>query len=312
MRFTYDPNGTPSDTSATPAVTGSRIKQIVLLNSDGSDKQVLDRNDTSTKIVLATNDYENAGGDGYTMLSEIKNIGEGEALDVVTADYIEKLTTQGNGTFSYPNSQNRICVDSSFVYSDYIATITLTDKSGSAANQQVLYSLDNTSAAYGTTDEKGVLTIPNLTFGAHTIYVYLNEDTTAAYVDNTIRKTAVVNDMTAQSDDQTIAFHMMQTILALPADITSADADTVNITWKSYENLTAAQKGFVANASLLLAAKEIALSGLSEGSESSAAVSDVSGNNSFISVSLIICLIVFIILAAGLYIFIFHKNKSNQ
>ncbi|RDU24633.1 bifunctional metallophosphatase/5'-nucleotidase [Anaerosacchariphilus polymeriproducens] len=305
MRFSYNPNGSPSNTSLTPAVTGNRIKQIVLLNSDGSDMQTLDRNDTSTKIVLATNDYENAGGDGYTMLSDIKNIGEGDALDVITANYIKKLTNQGNGTFSYPNSQNRICVDTDFIYPNYIAAITLTDKNGTIANKQVLYNLDNTSAAYGTTDENGILTITNLTSGAHTIYVYHNDNCNAAYVNDIIGKTAAASEMTAQSDEQKIAHHMMKKILALPFNITSSNVDTVNAALESFKNLTEAQKDLIANASLLISKKEIALSISAKKENSSTANPNVTVNNSFI----FLLILINIITAICILIIYIKKNK---
>ncbi|ADU27811.1 5'-nucleotidase C-terminal domain-containing protein [Ethanoligenens harbinense] len=268
MRFTYDPSDTPSNTAATPAVTGSRVKQIVLLNPDGSDKQVLDRNDTTTKIVLATNDYEDAGGDGYTMLSGIKNIGEGDALDVITGNYITALTKAGGGTFAYPMSQGRIRLATSYVYPDYSASVTLTDSNGAVANRQVVYSIDNTSAAYGTTDSNGVLTVSNLTSGSHTIYVYQNGNYAEAYVNNTIGMTAVTNDMSAQSSDQAAAVAVMTSILNLPYSPTWVDQTTVNTALKAYNALTVQQQALVADSAVLKAAV-VAVNPTDSGSSSS-------------------------------------------
>lgn len=255
MRFTYDPSGTPSNTDPTagPLVTGNRVKQIVLLNPDGSDKQVLDRNDTTTKIVLATNDYEDAGGDGYTMLSGIKNIGEGDALDVITGNYITALTKAGGGTFAYPMSQGRIQLATSYVYPSYSASVTLTDSNGAVANRQVLYSIDNTSAAYGMTNASGVLTVSNLAPGPHTISIYQNGNYGAAYVNNTIGMTAVTNDMSAQSSDQAAAFTVMTSILGLPYSPTWVDQTAVNTALKAYNALTVQQRALVANYTVLKA-----------------------------------------------------------
>ncbi|HEX3039152.1 MAG TPA: choice-of-anchor I family protein, partial [Caproiciproducens sp.] len=52
-KFTYDPR----------KAKGSRVTSLILENGT-----VLQRSDTSTKLVLASNDFELAGGDGYTML----------------------------------------------------------------------------------------------------------------------------------------------------------------------------------------------------------------------------------------------------
>lgn len=306
MRFTYNPNGSPSNTSITPSQTGNRIKQIVLLNSDGTDGKILDRNDSSSRIILATNDYVNAGGDGYTMLSEIKNIGEDDSLDLILANYIKKLTNRGSGTFSYPNSQNRICADADFIYPNYIATVTLTDKNGAVANKEVLYNLDNASALYGITDENGVLTITNLASGPHSIYVYHDGAYTAAYVNDIIGKTTASNEMTTQSAEQKIAYRMMKKILALPSDITSANVSTVNSILKSYENLTNPQKDLIANSSLLMAKKELALTILAQKQKSSTSNTSVSVSNSII---IILFLLINIITAISIFIIYIKKNK---
>lgn len=277
MRFTYDPSGTSSNTAASPVVTGSRIKQIVLLNPDGSDKQVLDRNDTTTPIVLATNDYEDAGGDGYTMLSGIKNIGEGDALDVITGNYISSLTKANGGTFAYPMSQGRIVVATGYVYPNYSATIKLTDANGVVANQQVLYSVDNASAAYGTTDANGVLTVQNMPSGSHAIYMYQNGSYAAAYVNDTIGMTSVSNDMSTQSADQAAAAAVMAKILALPTSPT--DSAAVNDAANAYNALSIQQKALVANFSVLLA-DEKAVAPTTSSSPSSSSSVDSSRNSS--------------------------------
>lgn len=278
MRFTYDPAGTPSNTAASPAVTGNRIKQIVLLNPDGSDKQVLDRNDTTTKIVLATNDYEDAGGDGYTMLAGIKNIGEGDALDVITGNYITNLTKANGGTFTYPMSQDRIRVATSYVYSNYSATVKLTNSNGAVANQQVLYSIDNTSAAYGATDANGVLTVQNITSGPHTIYMYQGGNYAAAYVNNTIGMTSVSNDMSAQSSDQAAAANVMAKILGLPASPKATDSAAVSDAMNAYNALSPQQQALVANLPVLLAAEKAVSPATSSSSSGSSSHSSTSSS----------------------------------
>lgn len=176
MRFEYNPLNE----------VGNRVTKIVLLNSDGTDKQVLDRNDKSTRIVLVSNDYEVGGGDGYTMLGSLKNIGEGNALDVVTAQYITKLTQNGGGSFSYASTQNRIKVISDFTYVPYTASITVKNGKDPLSNTVVFYSIDKGQAVTAKTDENGVLTISNVASGSHTISIVYNNTKTDVYINNII------------------------------------------------------------------------------------------------------------------------------
>lgn len=108
------------DPSKGQLVTGSRVQKMTLDNGT-----VLDRNDNSTEIVLASNDFEIAGGDGYTMFRSIKNIGEGDVLDVLFEKYIIKLTKEGKGAFSIASSQNRIKAITNYQYQPYSASITV-------------------------------------------------------------------------------------------------------------------------------------------------------------------------------------------
>jgi len=161
MRFEYNP--------LKPAL--NRVSKIVLTNADGTDKQVLDPKDTTTKIVLVSNDYEVAGGDGYTMLAGLKDIGEGNSLDIITSQYITRLTQQGNGSFSYHSSQGRIKAVSSYVYKPYTATVSVINGVSKVANTNVTYSIDNGATAQGTTDSNGILTIKNIPSGPHTVSI---------------------------------------------------------------------------------------------------------------------------------------------
>ncbi len=177
MRFEYNPES--------PAL--NRISKIVLLNADGSDKLVLDKNDASTKIVLVSNDYEVGGGDGYTMLGSLKNIGEGNALDVVASQYITRLTAQKGGAFSYPAYQGRAKISSNFTYNPYTATITV--KSGSnlvPTNATITYTIDNGNAVQATIGENGILTISNVPSGPHNVRILYNNLTADSYINDII------------------------------------------------------------------------------------------------------------------------------
>lgn len=243
IRFEYNPQNQPS----------SKISKIVLLNADGSDKQVLDRNDNSTKIVLVSNDYEVGGGDGYSMLGGLKNIGEGNALDVITAQYITKLTARNGGTFSYPAYQGRIKISSDFIYKPYIATITIKNGSNVLSNAAVTYAIDNGNAVQGTTDGNGILTIANVPSGPHNVSILYNNNLAVdSYINDVIgANTAakVISNLVAI--DPVIPKETSDMIAALPSDVTISDKDAVVSARASYNRLTLVQKSLVTNYSKL-------------------------------------------------------------
>lgn len=240
MRFEYN-----------PAAKTQKVTKVVLLNSDGTDRQTLDRGDTKTKLILVTNDFEDAGGDGYTILAGLKNIGEGDALDVITEAYIRSLTKKGGGTFSYPQTQGRI--KSTVIPSDktFTGTVTLTDASGAAENKQVIYTVDNASAAKATTDANGILTINNLRSGPHTVNIFYGGEFAAAYLNNLAGTTRAAADMSTQSSNEKAGSDVISKILALPVSVSASDKASVCSAKADYAALTATGKALVGNASIL-------------------------------------------------------------
>ncbi len=106
MRLEIDPTKPAFDPENPTAGTGERITAIYLVSEDGKEV-LLDRNDNKREIALASNDFVIAGGDGYTALSNLKHIAEGEVLDVVLAEYITDLTEKNGGSFTYTMPGNR-------------------------------------------------------------------------------------------------------------------------------------------------------------------------------------------------------------
>lgn len=246
MRFEYNPENPVS----------SRITKIVLLNADGSDKQVLDRNDTATKIVLASNDYEVGGGDGYTMLGGLKNIGEGNALDVITSKYITKLTAQNGGAFSYPAYQGRIKISSDFTYKPYTAAITIKNGSDLLSNAVVTYSIDNGNPVQASTDVNGILTIANVSSGPHNVSILYNNLAIDSYI-NDIIGSNTANKVIANlvTIDPVIPKETSDMIAGLPSNITLSDNAAVASARASYDRLTLAQKSLITNYSKLTTAE---------------------------------------------------------
>jgi 2',3'-cyclic-nucleotide 2'-phosphodiesterase (5'-nucleotidase family) len=85
---------------------GERVVGVYLVNEDGSE-ELLNRNDSSMEIILASNNFILAGGDGYTMFAELEKVAQGNVLDEILADYITELTEEGGGSFTYEMEGNR-------------------------------------------------------------------------------------------------------------------------------------------------------------------------------------------------------------
>ena len=158
FRFTYNPDLEP----------GSRVVAIYL---DGEDTP-LDRTDDTTQIVLASNDYEVSGGDGYTMLAGQPSVGEGGSLDAVVREYITDLCEASPEGLSMPVSDGRIQTVGSYEPKNYSPSIVIKDSAGNtAAGAAITYAVDGGEEIEAVADEQGVVVLENLTDGPHTVSV---------------------------------------------------------------------------------------------------------------------------------------------
>ena len=167
MSFTYDPGKPPRDTQA--GEEGSRVTAIYL---DGSSEP-LSRDDTTTKIVLCSNDYEIAGGDGYSMLVGLPSVGEGGSLEEVFRDHLTRLTAEGGGSFLVPPSQGRIQTAGAYEPKPYAVSIKVTGPAemGSLAGKTVEYQVDGGAVQTGVLDGDGALVFDLLPDGPHGIRI---------------------------------------------------------------------------------------------------------------------------------------------
>lgn len=273
IRFEYDPTK--------PSL--NRVNKIYLLNADGSDKQLLDKNDTTTKIVLASNDYEVSGGDGYTMLGTLKNIGEGASLDGIVDKYISGLTQSGNGTFSYPMVQGRSKVVSNYVYKPYTASITLVGSdSKNLANASVLYAIDKGTVYSANTDANGLLKISNIPSGSHTVSILTSGAADDVYISDLIGSgTSSPVSAALQVSNPYVAEKVTDIINNLPSKVTLTDKTAVSSARSAYNLLTPDQKTLVANCDKLTTA-ETAINSLNTpaATNTTAATSDPEKSNS--------------------------------
>lgn len=89
-------------------VTGSRVLAVYL---DGSEES-LDREDTSSHIILGFNNYCMDGGDGYFMLKSEEVICKGDTLNNIVCNYIQDICKFNGGVVNY-TTNNRINIGQS-------------------------------------------------------------------------------------------------------------------------------------------------------------------------------------------------------
>lgn len=174
IRFSYDP----------AAPFNSKITSVYL---EGSDTP-LDRNDTRTRLVLVANNYIMSGGNNYTMLSSLPQIGEiGGELETVES-YVKELTCDGTVPLVIPLNQSRITISGDTSPASYTVTILVTKDGAPAANTEVSYYLDNGDPTWATTDSEGklIITVPNgphgLALSKEQEQIYLNNYTGAGVI----------------------------------------------------------------------------------------------------------------------------------
>lgn len=255
MRIEYDPSKTASNTSDPNATVGNRIIKVVLLNPDGTDANVLDRNDDSTKIILATNDFEAGGGDGYTMLSSIKTLQIGQALDSIVSSYTTSLTSNSGGSFKIPELQSRIKMLTEYAYQPYSVNITINNGTSPLTNTDIEYTIDLGKTVHAITDKSGNLTIQDIPSGAHTVSIFSSNMTADAYINNTIgslNPTVELTEQDYQNSTDFIAAKTVETkIDAISDNISFSDIGKIKSASAAYDKLSKSQKSLVYNYSKL-------------------------------------------------------------
>lgn len=164
----YDPDGE----------AGQRVRSITL---DGQTAP-LDPADSSTQIMMVSNNFIMGGGSGYSMLGALPKYGEaGGELETIQA-YLESCLE--NGVLQgYAGTKNRIQMRSDgYEPKDYTASIQIVDESGQPlAGKELSYRVDGGARQNGTTDENGMLKL-TLSDGSHG--VRLADTQQEVYVDN--------------------------------------------------------------------------------------------------------------------------------
>lgn len=160
---------------------GEEGQKVVSITLDGQTEP-LDREDTATEIMMASNNYIMSGGNDYNMLADLPKYGEaGGELETVQS-YLESCMKDG-ALQGYAGTGNRIQMrGDGYEPKDYTASILIADQSGEPlAGQELSYRVDGGKRQNGITDENGILQI-TLSDGAHG--VRLADTQQEIYVDN--------------------------------------------------------------------------------------------------------------------------------
>lgn len=171
MRMIINLAGQPYDPENPAAGEGNRVAAIYVQNANGTET-LLDRNDTVTRMALVSNSFEISGGDGYTMLSDLPFIAESSKLDCdVLADYIRDRSVGGGFTFGATQGRVTVLQQSSAAYRAVLSV----SADGFTAGSSVQVSIDGAEYRVYTVGADGNLVTGEISAGAHTIDVRLNE-----------------------------------------------------------------------------------------------------------------------------------------
>lgn len=243
MRVEYDITKEPYIPGSSE---GERVTKIVLLNADGSDGKVLDRLDTNTQIGFVSNDFENSAGDGYLMLKDHPVLAEGDVITNIIVAYINKLTIDGGGRFSYPFKQERLkLIKQDNLYSNYNATITVLEESAVVDTKSVKVSVDNGQPAEMTTNELGQIFINDLSSGMHNIRVEYNGKLDEVYVNEEAGiKSAIIK---LEDKSQKNVKCTINIISQIPGKVCLEDKGIIDFARQAYDSLTNSEKQQVWN-----------------------------------------------------------------
>ncbi len=294
MRIEYDINKTPYDTNNPKNMIGDRVTKIILLNEDGTDGKELDRNDSTTQIAFLCNDYTVTE---YPMISDIPIAKKGDYLSNVLADYINKLTLENNGSFSYPLIQDRSkLLKQEDLFGNYDSKVTVSLESNVVPGTNLKYQVDDGALVEAVTDENGVFTVQNLSSGGHNIKVFINNLYADGYVDETVGLEDTKINVALNSDKNVSC--TINVIDQLAQD--SSNVRLVNFARQSYNSLNDSDKSKISNYNLLVSA------------ENSLNMNNGVQSNS-LNMKLVVCIIAIILVVVLILLFVFinHRKKSK-
>ncbi len=134
------------------------------------DGQPLDREDHKTPVILAIDEAKINGGDGYTMLMNLPELGDAGVLEEVFRAYLTKMTKEKGIVERWP-SISRIRTVGVYEPKPYDASVHVTQNNRPAPGRQVVCCIDGTVSFQTVLGKDSTLRLTGLVDGPHTIGV---------------------------------------------------------------------------------------------------------------------------------------------
>lgn len=247
MRIEYDITKPAYDDSSPHKSQGQRVTKIVILNENNTDANILDRNDTETKIMFACNDYT------ITEYPTIKNIDlviKGGYLSDILANHINMLTMRNEEVFRYPLTYQRsILSKPSELFGIYNAKVLIKEKSNVLISKDIEVKIDNKEYIKMTTNTDGEITLNDLQSGGHSIVIKNGLNYADVYVDETIGIKIAEIDIALDTEKNIKS--VINLINQIPEDPIKTDQKIIGFARTSYDLLPNIEKMQITNSNIL-------------------------------------------------------------
>ena len=142
---------------------GRRVLSVTL-----DSGELLDPGDDETCMILAIDEAKTDGGDGYTMLTNLPEIGCAGILEEVFRAYLAKIA-KAEGPVDRKPSISRIRTAGAYHPKPYDACVYITKNSKPAPGKRVEYCVDGGAYLQGVLQKDSTLRLAGLPDGPHTI-----------------------------------------------------------------------------------------------------------------------------------------------
>ncbi|MCL2312569.1 MAG: 5'-nucleotidase C-terminal domain-containing protein [Firmicutes bacterium] len=225
----------------------NRIINMCLVDKNEKEKQRLFRDDTSTKIIFLCNDYTLYE---FPAIADLEVIKTGEFLSQVLSDYIQKLTFENGGEFSYPFTKNRInLIINKNEFKNFDGEITIMNSSNVVSSSDVILSINDGQEKIFKTTQEGKIKLSNLKTGVHKVKIKYNGMHTDVLLSNLFD---LKNNTAFLVNGPEIDFESVANIIGqIPLNVGLKDENLIKFARKSYDLLLKKFKTRVINYSKL-------------------------------------------------------------
>ena len=144
---------------------GERVMSVTL-----DSGQLLDPEDDKTPVILVIDEAKLDGGDGYTMLMHLPELGDAGILETVFRDWLTKITEE-KGAVERPPSISRIQTAGVYQPKRYDACVHITQGNRPAPGKHIAGCIDGETHFQAILEKDSILHLRGLADGPHTISI---------------------------------------------------------------------------------------------------------------------------------------------